>query len=309
MNRIYGFIYFFIMSVLFACKKDEAKPELAKARVSLEVLSRTDTLQQEVGVIKDSIVTLGIKAKLNGEPSAEDHLVTFRVDTTYINAYKAKYGNAVLLPYTNYLFYTSQATIPAGSTLSEPIQINLVSQTTLRPETIYVLPIVLKNVDGQVNAVAPNEVLYLVVKSGQTPNISKLDWKIVTYSSQLSATTSPNFLLDNDDQTTYWWSGLQPMPQWVIFDFNSEITFQSVTYRTPTSNYTSGGYPTKVKIEVSSNGTTWTDKGTYNGVTTPITWEQNIGQTTARYMRFTVLEVKLYAGIETVIIGGIGLLR
>lgn len=309
MNRIYSFIFLFAITAFIACKKEAQKVMLAKASVTLEALSRADTLQQELGVVKDSIVTLNFKAKLNGEPSAGDHIVTFKVDTTFLNAYRAKYGNALLLPYTNYLFYTSQARIPAGSTLSEPIQLNLVSQTTLRPESIYVLPIVIKNVDGEQNAIAPNQVLHLVVKTGQTPNISKADWKIVSFSSQLSPNNSPNFLLDNDDQTTYWWSGLQPMPQWVVIDFGSAINFSSVTYRTPTANYTSGGYPTKVKIEVSSDGSTWTDKGTYEGVRTPVTWEQNIGLTTARYMRFTVLETTLYVGFETVLIGGIGLLR
>lgn len=310
MKQILFFLSLFIFIFLAACHKDDGGSSLLSGSIAIEGVSTKDTLVREISITKDTTVVIGIKAVLNGQLSFKDHIVTFRVDTSWLSSFRDKYGDATLLPYANYLFFRSQCRISAGTSIYDSIQLNLVTQTALRPETRYVLPVLIDNVDGNTEAMVPRQVLYIVVKSGKAGYISKSGWSIVTASSELTPSTPPEAVLDNDDINTVWKSAIQPMPQYLVIDFGNQISFTGVTYRTPPSYYagTVGGYPTKVKIEVSTDGVSWTDKGSYPGVTTPVVWSQNIGLTKARYMRFTILEAKLYGGrLSLVVIGGIGL--
>lgn len=294
---------------MIACSKDKNKPALAAGSVSIQTAPGKDTLLKALSTERDTLLLVGLHAMLpEGQKASADHIVTFQTDSTRMASYRAKYGAATLLPLTSYVFYRNQARIPAGGSVSDSIQLNLVKQTALKPEMTYVLPVVIRNVDGNVDAVQ-EQVLYIVVKTDKPSVTNKSAWSIVSVSSQLNANTRPQHLLDNDDQNTAWASASAPMPQYVVIDLGTVHDFTGVSYRSPDAYYAPslGGYPLKVKIEVSTDNINWTDKGTYDGRTTPGLWSQQIGATTARYLKFSVLEAALFQGgiMSIVLIGGI----
>jgi len=312
MKRYYVVILILAAGIFASCSKDNNGSFLTPGSVFILQNNGADTLVQEVSILKDTIVVIGLHAALDGRSATQNHTVTFRIDSTRMNSFKNNYGDALLLPRESYYFYRPQVQIASGASVSDSVQINLVKQTNLKSETTYVLPLVINNVDGDREAMVMDQVFYLVVKTGKIPPTSKSNWTIAGYSSQLGANVATN-VLDNDDQNTVWASSPGPMPQYLIINFGARISFSGVTYRTPTMYYTNaslGGYPTRVKIEVSDDATTWTDKGTYDGILGPETWTQSIGPTSAQYMKFSVLAAAPYANgaAELTLVGGIGLI-
>ncbi|MBS1566241.1 MAG: discoidin domain-containing protein, partial [Bacteroidetes bacterium] len=87
--------------------------------------------------------------------------------------------------------------------------------------------------------------------------------------------------------------------------------FTALNYYLPTAlKYpTLGGYPTSILIETSLDGATWTNKGTYAGNINNNMQTLAVGQTTARYVRFTGLAcVKYSATYDAIFISEISLI-
>lgn len=307
MQRKYIFLLCWMIGLLGACRKNSPDTTLAIGSVSIQRVSVADTLVVTMPVAKDTTFVIGIKAMI-GLPVAGEHRVNFGVDVAKLTDYQSKYGNALLLPSFAYFFYQPSCRIPAGATLSDSAEINIVEGTKLKALTTYVLPVIIRSVDGSTDGIAKEQTLYVVIKTGKSPFVSKAGWTIASVSSQDSWNPATN-LLDNDDVNTLWstdWS--QTMPQNVVIDFNDQLTFSGVAYRTPAPYYpTQGGYPTQIQIELSTDGTNWVDKGLFVGQTSDATQTVNTGICTARYLRFTILSVQPYWGSNVAYMGGIGL--
>ncbi len=299
-----------LLLLLTACDKDDAPAPLPDDSVSFQLAAGKDTVEMPLSILKDSTVVLGLQAALSGNASPSDHWVNFAVDTTKIVAYRARYGNATLLPPTSWLFYKAMTRIAAGTSVSDSAFLNIGQQTKLTEYTTYVLPVVIQSVDGNVDGTATSRVVYYVFKTGKPLFINKTGWTIAGFSSANGSSAATN-LLDNNDLTTFWASNIaQSMPQWVSINFNRDITFLAVNYYLPTAlKYpTLGGYPTSIQIETSMNGTTWTDKGTFTGNISNNMQTLDVGLTTARYLRFTALAaVKYSSAYDAVFISGISL--
>lgn len=290
MIRIQLLLIILTLSLFAACKKDDVKETLPVGSVSLEGVPLKDTIIREMHAGFDSAVAIGIKAVLNTGVSKADHYVTIRQDTSRMREYRAKYGNARVLPSGNFFFYSTQVRIPAGKSISDSILLNITRQSSLRQLTEYVLPIVINQVDGRTESVNEEEVLFLVVKTGKGTSISKLDWTIADFSGSASINTNlPVNLLDVSTGTS--WATAIGMPQYVVIDFGDAILFSGVSYAADPVIAKDQGYPTQVKFELSMDGTTWEDKGTFEGVRPPAAFSHSFGLTTARYMRFSVLAV------------------
>lgn len=313
MRTIHIAIFCSFVLLLAACSKDDkTKITLPAGSVSFELAASKDTLEMPVSILKDSTITIAIKAALSGSASTSDHWVNFAVDTTKMSAYRAKYGSsALLLPAPSWLFYRSMTRIAAGASSSESAVLNIGQQTKLTEYSTYVLPLVIQSVDGNVDGVASNRVVYLVFKTGKPLFVNKTGWTIAGFSS-VNGTNAAATILDNNDATTYWASNItQSMPQWVAINFNRTVTFTTVNYYLPTALAypKNGGYPTSIKIETSMDGTAWVDKGTYAGNIANNMQSITIGETTARYLRFTVLaSVKYSSAYDAVFISGISLI-
>lgn len=300
----------FSIAWIASCSKNDTKAPLAEGSVSIQYIAEKDTLEMPLSILKDSAIVLGLKAVLSGSGNGADHWITFAVDTTKITEYRSRFGNAMLLPTTSYLFYKSQARIAAGSTVSDSAQINIGFQTKLKEYSTYVLPVKILSVDGQQEGAATNRVVYFVFKTGKPLFVSKEGWTIAGNSS-VNGTSVPANILDADNANTFWASNItQFMPQWIAINFNKEVTFTSLSYYIPTAlGYpNNGGYPTSVQIETSMDNTNWTSKGIFAGNIAKNMQTIDIGVTTARYLRFTSLaSVKYFNQYEAIFIAGISL--
>lgn len=311
MRKNYIAILCSVLILAAACKKDNAPAPLPDGSVSLQYPTGKDTIELPLSLLKDTTLVLKLTAALTGAAATEDHWVKFAVDTTKIADFRAKYGAALLLPTYSYYFYKSMTRLAAGTSVTDTAELNIVEQLKLKGYSTYVLPVVIKSVDGDLKGPATKKVLYFVFKTGKPLVISKDGWTIAGFSS-VNGTFAATNILDANNTTTYWTSGLTgQMPQWVSINFNTDVIFSGLTYYLPTAlGYpANGGYPTSIKIETSMNGTNWTDKGTYAGNIVSNSQSINIGLTTARYLRFTVLtSVKYASTYEAIFIAGISLI-
>lgn len=310
MRNTYIFLFFTFVVWLTACSKDKAPAPLPEGSVQFQLDASKDTIEMPLSILKDTTIVLEFKAMLANATTGADHWVSFAVDSTKIADYRSKFGEGSLMPVTSYLFYKPNVRIPAGENESEIAQINFGLQTKLTEYTTYVVPVVIHSVDGKVEGIATERVVYLVFKTGKPLFINKTGWTIADSSSVLSTFNASN-VLDNNNTSTYWASNItQSMPQWITINFNRDITFNGVTYYVPTAlNYPNlGGYPTSIKIETSMDGTDWTDNGTYAGAIASNMQTLNTGEITARYLRFTSLaSVKYASAYEAIFISGISL--
>jgi hypothetical protein len=289
--------------LLAACSKEKGSSALPNSSVTFDLPAGRDTIQMPLSILKDSLIVVDFKATVTGSKSSTDHWVNFAIDTAKIDSYRAKYGDAVLLPASSYYFYKPLTRLPGSAAVSEPSQLNIISESRLTEFTTYVLPVVIQSVDGKVDGAAVSKVLYYVFKTGKPLVISKLGWTIAGVSSSFSAFSAAK-AIDNDKSGTYWASNItQPMPQWINIAFNKEISFSSLVYSfPPVFTYPSqGGYPTSIQIETSMDGTTWINKGVFAGNIVNNMQTINIGLTTARYLRFTSLASVKYISVYTAI--------
>lgn len=292
-----------VVIALTSCSKNNNKAILAENSIFIEGLIESDTVLLELPIVKDSAAVIGLKAIIDN-PSTSDHHISFGVDPTRLADYQAKYGNAQLLPSNAYLFVRPNCSIAAGKSISDSSELNIVEGTKLKSMTTYVLPVVIRSVDGNTDYAAKAQTLFVVVKTGKAAVISKLGWSIRSVSSQ--DTWNPaNNLLDDDDINSTWATDIG-MPQYVELDLDGVVDFIAVTYRTPYPYQ--GGYPKQVKIETSMDGSNWDDKGTYDGDGVDATKILATGNCTAKYLRFSILSVEpFFSSYDMAIIGGIGL--
>jgi hypothetical protein len=308
-NKIIQLLFCLLIVLATACTKNETP--LPDNSISIQGFSTKDTLVTPLPVKRDSLFVMGLTSKLSGVTSSVDHWVSFSVDSTKIDAYRAKYGDAILLPSQSYFFYKSTCKIAANTTLSDSVQINIIKEINLKGYSTYVLPITIKSVDGKTENSIGNQTLYLVFKTGKPAFILRDGWTIQSVSSYYSTFLSTK-AIDADDANTYWTTALtSPMPQWIVINFNSSQTFSAVNYFVPPllKYPTLGGYPTSIQIETSMDGTTWVNKGIFASNIVNNTQTLNVGLTTAKYLRFTSLASVKYSNTYTAIfISGIGLI-
>lgn len=301
----------FLLVMVTACSKKNSSEILPDGSVSIQLNGGKDTMQIPVSILSDYSMVVGLKAVVTGITGSSQHWVNFAVDTTKIAYFRDKYGSALVLPLSSYYFYQPMTKLAAGATVSDSAQINIILQTKLTEYSTYVLPVVVQSVDGKVEGAAVGKVLYLVLKTGKPAFVNKTGWTIAAFSSA-NGTNAASLLIDNNTLTTYWASNItQTMPQYVTINFGKNIDFVALNYYFPTllKYPTLGGYPTSVLIETSLDGTTWTNKGTYANILANSVQTLNIGQTTARYLRFTSLAaVKYSSTYDAVFISEISLI-
>ncbi|MDQ7948427.1 MAG: discoidin domain-containing protein [Pedobacter sp.] len=300
--------------LLTACEKDGSGREaLAEGRVTFNLPASTDVVASPLVIKTKSVVSIEIKAALQGGVSSDEHYVGFATDTTKIADYRAKYGNsALLLPTTNYLFYKSTAAIAAGASLSEPAILNLGFQTSLKKFTTYVLPLVISSVDGVMQDPKTRRVVYYVFNTGDGRYVEHTGFTPTATATSTSGANVASRAIDANISGTYWASATtSALPQSLTIDYIRDVTFTGLDYYLPTAITTaSGGFTTSAKIETSSNGTVWADKGTFAVDANNPDKLQTINlpaPATARFVRFTILSATPYvAGTMTYSVGFVG---
>lgn len=310
-----------VVLLFMACKKDKTDREpLPEGSVIFDVPASTDVVARDFDIRNVSVVSVEMKATLQGNTSSDVHYVTFATDTTKIVDYKLKYGSsALLLPTESYLYYKPTVAIAPGTNLSEAAVLNLSFQTTLQPFTTYVLPLTIASIDGIPQDPKTRKVVYYVFNTKEPRYVSHTGFTLgATASSEFGANTALR-AVDAATGTTFWASSnTVPLPQWLNIDFARNVTFSGLDYFFPTGlTVANGAQTTSAKVETSLDNITWVDKGTYeiNVNNTARTHTINFPSlTTARYLRFTVLAANPYVASATItynicFVGGILLLN
>lgn len=300
-----------VVMLFMACKKDETGREpLAEGRVTFDLPASTDVVASALDIRNPALLSLEMKAALQGNTSPDIHYVTFATDTAKIADYRAKYGStALLLPTTTYLYYKPTVAISAGSNISEAGVLNFNVPTSLRARSTYVLPLTIASVDGQVQDPKTRRVIYYVFNTGEATYVDHTGFTLTaTASSTLGVNVAARVIDSGPNQTgtTFWASSnLVPLPQWVSIDFGRNVTFPAFDYFFPTAVTPAvGGYTTSAKVETSSDNINWVDKGTYAIDVNNALKRQTITMpslTTARYLRFTILAATPYNASATII--------
>lgn len=300
----YYIITAYLIALLFAaCSKEEHSAPLAEGAVTFDLAAEKDSIQLPISIEGDTIIQLNPRAAMAAGTSNSTHWVDFAVDTAKLNNYRLKYGSALLLPLSSYFFYKPQVRLQAGQAKSESAELNIIGQSKLLEYSTYVLPIVIRSVDGLLEGPASTKVLYYVLKTGKPVVISKAGWTIGEVSSTLNAFAASN-VIDDNKTGTYWASDItEAMPQWITINFNRDVTFSAVNYALPNLlNYPAqGGYPTSIQIETSMDGIHWVNKGTFSGDIANNMQTLDIGTTTARHLRFTALASVKYSSTYSII--------
>nr|WP_121273635.1 discoidin domain-containing protein [Pedobacter schmidteae] len=304
-----------IVILFMSCKKDKTAPEpLAEGRVAFDVPASTDVVVRDLDIRNEALISLEMKATLQGETSTDVHQVTFATDTAKIVDYRQKYGaGALLLPTTAYLYYKPNVTIPAGANISEAGVLNFRVLTSLKAHSTYVLPLVISSVDGQMQDPKTRKLIYYVFKTGDATYIDHTGYTLVATASSTLGVNVPARAIDATTGTTFWASSnTVALPQWLSIDFGRNVTFPSFDYFFPTGITAAvGGYTTSAKVETSSDNINWVDKGTYAIDVNNTLKRQTINMpslTTARYLRFTILTATPYNVSATIVynIGFVG---
>ena len=282
--------------LLMACKKDDTNLEvLPEGSVAFDFPTEV-VVMNNVNIKAPSLLSVEMKAKLLGDVSSDQHYVTFVADTTKITEYRAKYGSsALLLPTSSYLYYKPIVAIAAGTKVSEPGVLNFGIQTSLRGRSSYVLPLAIASIDGQPQDPKTRKVVYYVFNTGDALYVDHTGFTLTATASSVQGVNAAANAIDANLLGTYWFSSIaQSLPQWINIDYKREVTFSGIDYFFPTAqNYTtSGGAPSSVKLETSSDNIVWVDKGTYAVDIKNTDRKQSLNLpslTTARYLRVTVL--------------------
>lgn len=291
-----------IIILIASCKKETGT--VPAGSFYLKQAADADTAQYDVVTdTGNAIITVRLEA-ISDKAYGNPHRMYFKVDSTLLTTYRQQYGEATLLPATSYVFIHSVCNIPAGALASDPAELNVVNQSGLVAGLTYVLPVVLTSADGDAQAIKKdNNTFYIVVK-GKRASGTPLDqtgWTIVSASSQLSPAAN---VLDNDNQTVWF---ADSAPQNVVIDMNEQHNILAVTY----APYEYMGQltvynPTQIQIEISLDGTSWVNEGTFAISPTDFTNNKKIFKFTpalARFIRFTVLTA---GGEGQFLIGDIG---
>ncbi|MHA4896381.1 discoidin domain-containing protein [Pedobacter sp. PWIIR3] len=310
-----------VVLLFMACKKDETSREsLPEGSVTFDVPASSDVVVRDFDIRNVSVVSVEMKATLQGNTSPDVHYVTFATDTTKIADYKLKYGSAaLLLPTKSYLYYKPTVAIAAGSSVSETAVLNLSFQTTLQPFTTYVLPLTIASVDGVSQDPKTRKVIYYVFNTKEPRYVSHTGFTVTATASSTFGTNVASRAVDATTGTTFWASSNTiPLPQFLTIDYGRSLTFTGLDYFFPTGiTAAMGGLTTSAKVETSSDNVTWTDKGTHTINVSNAARMHTINfpsATTARYLRFTILAANPYIASATItynigFVGGILLLN
>lgn len=307
--------------LFMACKKDKTGREsLPQGSVTFDVPASTDVVARDYDIRSVSVVSVEMKASLQGMISSDVHYVTFATDTTKIADYKLKYGsNALLLPTKSYLYYKPTVAIAPGTNISEAAVLNLGFQTMLQPFTTYVLPLTIESVDGIPQDPKTRKVIYYVFNTKEPRYVNHTGVTLTATASSTFGANAPIRAVDANTGTTFWASSnTVPLPQWLNIDFARNVTFSGLDYFFPTGlTAANGAQTTSAKVETSLDNLTWVDKGTYAINVNNAAKMHTINfpsSTTARYLRFTILAANPYVASPTItynigFVGGILLLN
>jgi hypothetical protein len=206
------------------------------------------------------------------QESGGDVKVTYGVDNTKIAAYNKAKGTSYVAVPDGIVVLGTELTIPKGELISTTSLDFAIPREKMPLLTApgYLIPLKILSVNGTNVEVSSNaSTVYVVISTVTTNEFERTNWTIHSFDSQEATGEGANngravFLLDNV-LTTFWtsqWNGAEPpLPHNVAIDMHAVLNLSGV-YITGRQNVTNGS-PKTIVVDVSADGTTWQNAGTY----------------------------------------------
>lgn len=171
MNMIkYGLAVLIGAASLAACQTE--KDAMSKHHFENKLYINTDVSSEDI-LFKPGATDV-VKALSIGTALPVERAVSgvFVADTAYVKNYRSIYGTpeAVPLPYASCAIMNPEVTIAAGANVSGVATVSFSGFASLDRNTVFVMPIVLKNITD-INVIAPKTVVYYVFKGAALINV------------------------------------------------------------------------------------------------------------------------------------------
>jgi hypothetical protein len=269
-------IYFglFLGLLVAGCKKDKTSSTTVYMPAGKAIVSQTfditDTILYSASLVGADYPTLTTMA-------ANNINVTFKADPSLIAAFNtANHTNYGALPADNFSFETT-ATIAKGQSATGPLKLIIKNGDKLSAFSSFLLPIRIDQANGGSISSVQKVTYFVVTRSPSLANLTPFDrskWSIAGFSTQEPAEGSGNGLgIDaiDGDLGSYWqskWSGGEPgPPHYIAIDMGEvkEIHAISIVDRDFSGDWAVNGHgqPKAMTVSVSTDGTNWTDNGTF----------------------------------------------
>jgi hypothetical protein len=289
------FIIFFVLAA--GCTKEESdkvggRPGESAGIYILQATSQQVSFNSWVIEDMDHVTQLNVAS---GVATKQDVQVSFEINNALVDEYNAAYNKEyIILPSSAYELSGNTVTIPNGQQVSSDVSLTFNTQD-LNYRNTYILPVV---ITGGTGVSESSSKIYYIIKP-TLKDFDRTDWAIHDFDSEETTGEGPNngravFVLDNV-LTTFWhtqWDGANPPPpHHISIDMKEAQTMHGVWV--VNRQGASGGAATKVTVATSSNGSTWTDAGSYTLTVTNdkqyIYFDEDV---VAQYFRITVTETK-----------------
>ena len=298
-----------LLLIVAGCKEDNSFTE-NNGDVRIYMSQATAGTQQAITVSRraplqsDTSYTFDVNAFFAGSGylnAPEDIPVTFSVDYSRwdsINTARQAQGLPVFerVPENVFSFQNTTAVIKKGSSISDNISFAINGKLVEEGHN-YMIPISIAEVGGgfPVNRTLATTYFVLSVTPPVYPEIDRTGWSIHSVDSEEASGEGPDngravFALDGRLNTfwhTQWDGGEPPLPHHLAIDMKTSRTLSGL-YLTARQNAPNGA-PRTVVIDVSTDGQTWQNAGTYQlaavNARQPVFFTQAYN---ARYFRVTV---------------------
>lgn len=215
--------------------------------------------------------------------------VQFEVNPALVDSFNKKNGtNYALLPAASYKLENLATDIPSGKVSSNPLRLAIKTVGGIDALKDYLLPVSIVQTDANIPLNENLRTTYFQIR-GEYQEYSRAAWKVIEFSSDETPNVAAN-TIDNNLTTTWHtqWRAAKPVhPHFVKVDMNATNSMHGFYFYG--SNNIATGNPQTVHVEVSTDGTTWTNTGTYNFqnvYTKQVFYLSNA--VPARYFRFVV---------------------
>lgn len=263
----YAFGGFLLASTFFSCSKDYDTDYHTDGQANVYISQALGLSENATFTYSSTASTLKLTAT-SGAKATQDIKVTFATDPSLVASFDTSNPSKyVKLPDGCVEIPSPVATIPAGEYISNELEVKVKTTGVLDRSTTYLLPVIISKVDGGTLNEAMSVKYYVVTAVYE--DLDKTGWTIQGFDSEEATGEGPNngravFILDNNVSTiwhTQWDGGTPPLPHWVSVDMQSAKLISGLSFvnRQGASN----GIPKNIKVQVSTDGTTWTDAGNY----------------------------------------------
>lgn len=147
----------FVLTFLFSCQ------EGAEYKDAIYI-TQTET-SDKIDIVVDGSKTIGVTATSSCKV-LEDVNVLFEVSPEKLEAYNKKVGkNYVMPPADSYVLNNPNATIKKSATVSNPVELSVLSLEHFEKGLSYCIPISIKQVSGNSSILKSSKTIFVVIKT------------------------------------------------------------------------------------------------------------------------------------------------